>query len=146
VASLVDTNILVYRCDKRDLYKHERAIELLDEGVLNDELVLPHQAIVEFVSAVTRRSSDGSSLLPLEEAWRQAQDLLNSFPILYPDAVMVRRAIEGMATYQLSWFDAHLWAYAERYGLPEILSEDFAHGRMYGGVRVTNPFLRPTAG
>jgi hypothetical protein len=34
-----------------------------------------------------------------------------------------------------------MWAYAERYGLPEILSEDFQHGRRYGGVRATNPFL-----
>ena len=46
-----------------------------------------------------------------------------------------------MAAYQLSWFDAHMWAYAEHYGLPEILSEDFEHGRIYGGVRVRNPFL-----
>lgn len=34
-----------------------------------------------------------------------------------------------------------MWAYAERYGVPEILSEDFAHGRRYGGVRASNPFL-----
>jgi predicted nucleic acid-binding protein len=26
-------------------------------------------------------------------------------------------------------------------GLEEILSEDFQHGRCYGTVRVTNPFL-----
>jgi predicted nucleic acid-binding protein len=41
----------------------------------------------------------------------------------------------------LSWFDAHIWAYAEFYGLPEILSEDFQHGRLYGTVRSVNPFL-----
>jgi predicted nucleic acid-binding protein len=46
-----------------------------------------------------------------------------------------------MAAYRLSWFDAHLWAYAERYGVSEILSEDFEHGRRYGTVRVRNPFL-----
>jgi predicted nucleic acid-binding protein len=40
----------------------------------------------------------------------------------------------------LSWFDAHLWAYAEHYGLSELLSEDFEHGRVYGAVRVTDPF------
>ena len=39
---------------------------------------------------------------------------------------MVRTALLGMAAYRLSWFDAHLWAYAEHYGMPEILSEDFA--------------------
>jgi hypothetical protein len=39
-----------------------------------------------------------------------------------------------------SWFDAHLWAYTEHYGLEEIVSEDFEHGRLYGSVRVGNPF------
>jgi hypothetical protein len=43
--------------------------------------------------------------------------------------------------YQLSWFDPHLWAYAEHYGLPEIISKDFEHRRLYGSVRVRNPFL-----
>ena len=53
----------------------------------------------------------------------------------------VRTAVRGEAAYGLSWFDAHLWAYAEIYGLAEILSEDFQHGRMYGTVRVRNPFV-----
>ena len=47
----------------------------------------------------------------------------------------------GLTRYRLSWWDAHLWAYAEAHGIPEILSEDFQHGRHYGRVRVVNPFL-----
>ncbi len=47
----------------------------------------------------------------------------------------------GAAAYGLSWSDAHLWAYAEVHGLPEILSEEFEHGRHYGSVRVVDPFL-----
>ncbi len=46
------------------------------------------------------------------------------------------------AAYHLSWFDAHLWAYAEHYGIPEILTEDFEHNRLYGPVRTMNPFNR----
>jgi predicted nucleic acid-binding protein len=53
----------------------------------------------------------------------------------------VARPIRGCAAYQLSWFDAHLWSYAEHYGLAEILSEDFQHDRLYGAVRVANPFI-----
>ena len=52
----------------------------------------------------------------------------------------MRTALRGAATYQLAWFDAHLWAYAEVYGLREILSEDFEHERRYGTVTVRNPF------
>jgi len=37
--------------------------------------------------------------------------------------------------------DAHLWAFAEHHALDELISEDFEHGRVYGTVRVRNPFL-----
>jgi predicted nucleic acid-binding protein len=33
-----------------------------------------------------------------------------------------------------------LWAYADEYGLDELVSEDFQHDRVYGAVRVVNPF------
>lgn len=140
MASLVDTNILVYRCDPRDPRKREMARVLLRRGLLENSLQIPHQAVLEFVSVVTRVWPDGHSILPREEAWRQAEELLVEFPVLYPNAQVVRTALRGMAAYQLSWFDAHLWAYAEHYQLPEILSEDFEHGRLYGNVRVRNPF------
>lgn len=65
---------------------------------------------------------------------------LSIFEVLYPNDAIVRTALRGAAAYQLSWLDAHLWAYAEHYGLSELLSEDFQHGRLYGSVRVTNPF------
>jgi len=141
VASLVDTNILVYRCDPRFPEKRETARALLRQGLLQEVLRIPHQALVEFVSVVTREGPDGHSLLPREEAWRQAEDMMMEFPILYPNAQVVRTALRGMAAYQLPWFDAHLWAYAEHYGLPEIISEDFEQGRLYGSVRIRNPFL-----
>lgn len=142
MASLVDTNILVYRCDSRDLQKREMAGILLREGILQNSLQIPHQALIEFVAVVTRTLPDGYSILPREEAWRQTEEFMAEFTVLYPNAHVVRTAVRGMAAYQLSWFDAHLWAYAEHYGLSEIISEDFEHGRMYGSVRVRNPFLK----
>ena len=54
---------------------------------------------------------------------------------------MLRLAICGCAAYQLNWFDAHLWSYAEHYGLAEIFSEDLQHDRLYGTLRVVNPFV-----
>ena len=68
------------------------------------------------------------------------------FPILYPDDTVLRTALRGAAAYGLSWFDAHLWAFAEVNGIEELLSEDFQHGRLYGTVTVRNPFLAETAG
>ena len=46
----------------------------------------------------------------------------------------------GWAAYGIAWFDAHLWAYAEEYGLSELISEDLQHDRLSGTVRAINPF------
>ncbi len=138
MAALVDTNVLVYRFDHRFPEKQRRATALLRDGLRANSLRVPHQAVVEFVSAV---SKPPGRLLSPEDARREAEELLTVFPVLYPGEALVRTALRGAAAYQLSWMDAHLWAYAETYGLAELLSEDFQHDRYYGTVRVVNPFL-----
>lgn len=140
MAALVDTNVLVYRFDPRFPRKQRAAIELLRRGLADDTLRVPHQAVVEFVAAVTRPLHGGRCLLSPEDARLEAEDLVTQFVILYPTEALVRTAIRAWAAYQLGWFDAHLWAYAHEYGLSEILSEDFQHDRLYGTVRTINPF------
>jgi len=107
VAALVDTDILVYRFDGRFPDKQKIVADIFRRGIAEDSVRIPHQAVVEFVSAVTRS---------------------------------IRQAIRGCAAYQMSWFDAHIWAYAEHYGLPELFTEDLQHDRLYGSVRIVNPF------
>jgi len=142
VATLVDTNILVYRFDPRFPEKQEIATRLLREGLKQDSIRIAHQALVEFVAAVGHVRLGRHPLLSPDDARREAEEILNQFPVLYPNASLFRTALRGMAAYGISWFDAHLWAYAEHYGLPELISEDFEHGRMYGSVRIVNPFLQ----
>lgn len=140
MAALVDTNVLVYRFDARFPDKQRTATDLLRRGLADDSVRLAHQAIVEFVAAVTRSGAE-SQLMTLPAAYREVEDLLNQFEVLYPTDGLLRLAVRGAATYELNWFDAHMWAYAEFYGLSEILSEDFQHDRLYGAVRAINPFL-----
>jgi predicted nucleic acid-binding protein len=140
VAALVDTNVLVYRFDPRFPDKQGVATDILREGIERGTLRLAHQTIVEFVAAVTRPLAGRGGLLDLEQATQEAEDLLLQFDVVYPNAEIIRLALRGAAAYRLSWFDAHLWAYAEHYGLDELLSEDFQHGRTYGTVRVVDPF------
>lgn len=144
MTALVDTNVLVYRFDPRNPAKQRIARELLRGGIEHHMLRVPHQAIVEFVQAVTRPlGRHGSSLLARPDALREAEEMLAQFDVLYPTESLVRTAIRGVATYQLGWFDAHMWAYAEHYGLDEILSEDFSDGHLIGTVRIRNPFKTP---
>jgi predicted nucleic acid-binding protein len=140
VAALVDTNILVYRFDDRFPAKQKTATALLRRGIAEDSVRLAHQAIVEFVAAVTRSFGD-RAILRQADAHREAEEFLTQFTVLYPNEAILRQAIRGCAAYQLSWFDAHRWACAEYYGLKELITEDLQHDRLYGTVRVVNPFL-----
>lgn len=142
MASLVDTNVLVYRVDPRDPVKQQVAIDVLRAGLRADRLFVAHQSVLEFVAAVTRPQADlqGARLLEHGDALLEAEALLAEFPVLYPTRETLRTAIRGAATYGLQWFDAQLWACAEVNGLEELLSEDFQHGRHYGSVRAVNPF------
>jgi predicted nucleic acid-binding protein len=141
VAALVDTNVLVYRFDPRFPDRQKVATGILRRGIVEDSVRVPHQAIVEFVAVVTRPIEGAETLLSIQDALREAEEMLSQFVVLYPDEALLRTALRGAVAYQLSWFDAHLWAYAEHFGLPELLSEDFQHDRLYGSVRAVNPFL-----
>lgn len=140
MADLVDTNILVYRYDSRFPRKQALATDLLRRGIVDSSIVLPHQALIEFVAVVTRPIGREPPLLSLDQAHREVEEFLAQFPVIYPTESTVRTALRGAALYKLSWFDAHLWAYADERGLNTLWSEDFEDGRLYGRVRVQNPF------
>jgi predicted nucleic acid-binding protein len=132
--------VLVYRFDGRFPDKPKRATEILRRGIIENSVRLPDQAIIEFVAAVTRPIR-GQIVLKQPDALREAEEFLKQFTVLYPNEAILHDALRGCAAYQLSWYDAHLWSYAEHYGLPEILTEDLQHDRLYGTVRVVNPFM-----
>lgn len=138
---LIDTDVIVYRFDPRDKVKQGIATELMREGV--GQVVVPHQVLLEFFSVVTKPRADlgGQSLMSRKAAIERVERLQQQFIVLWPDAHVLSAALHGVVAYGLSWFDAHLWAYAQVNGIAEILSEDFEHGRHYGRVRVTNPFM-----
>jgi predicted nucleic acid-binding protein len=79
------------------------------------------------VAATTRPPGKTGSLLPPAEARREAEELLGKFEVLYRNEALVRLALRGAAAYELSWFDAYLWAYAEHYGCETLWSEDFQY-------------------
>ena len=136
---LVDTNILVYRFDDRAKAKQARAIEVLRPGIAVFHVA--YQSVVEFHSVITKPIAGRAPLLGAVDARRETEELLTEFKVIYPTASIVRRALDGKVAHQLSWFDALIWAHAEEFGLEELISEDFQHDRLYGTVRVVNPFL-----
>ena len=82
----VDTNVLVYRFDPRHPGKQLTATELLREGLVRNDLVVPQQALIEFIAATTRPRPDLDSrpLLERDEAIVEVEALVAQFPVVYP--------------------------------------------------------------
>lgn len=140
MAALVDTNVLVYRFDRRFPEKQATADAFLRDGIARERIRIAHQTVVEFVAATTRPQRDGTTILDSVVARREAEDLLRQFDVIHADDRVVRTALQGMAAYTLSLRDAHMWAYAEVHELGILYSEDFEHERWYGSVLVLDPF------
>ena len=142
MSSLIDTNILVYRFDPRDRKKQATVTRLIREELEAGRAWVAHQSIIEFVAATTRPigGPNGPCLLDEQEAAWEAEELLRQFKVLYPSEALLRLALRGWRAYGLSWFDAPLWSYAEFNEVDILYSEDFQHDRVYGTVRVVNPF------
>ena len=134
---LVDTNVLVYAYDPTDSRKRSRASEILAQLVdLNRGAVSP-QILGEFFVTVTRKIP---SPLTIEQAERSVTNYLRSWQVYDLNGWSVLKAIQGVNRFQMSYWDALIWATAELNQIPVILSEDFNDGALLDGVRFLNPF------
>ena len=55
-------------------------------------------------------------------------------------AAVVQEAVRGTGAYNLSYYDAQIWAAAQLNDVPVVRSEDFNVGGALGGVSFLNPF------
>lgn len=138
--TFVDTNVWVYALDAAEPAKRERAREVLEPGPETD-MVISSQVLGEFYVVVTRRLARPVSAGEAE----QLVDRMSQLPVVPVDAALVRAAIALSRSQSLSCWDALIVAAAQTAGCGRILTEDLAHGAMYGNVRVENPFLDASA-
>lgn len=136
---LVDTNVLVYAYDRRDLQKQDRALTVLRHLVTTGRGFLSAQVLAEFFSAATTKLPDP---LPVEEAARQVQAFLNVWPVEALTALIVLEATRGVREHRLSFWDAQIWATALLTQASAVLSEDFKDGSLIEGIRFLNPFAK----
>jgi predicted nucleic acid-binding protein len=130
----VDTNLLLYAFDSRDVTKQQAAIRWRD--ALWEKMVgrVSWQVLNEFYA-----NAVGKVKIPLPVAravvesyaeWQPAEFTVNG----------VRRAWYWMDHASLSYWDALIVAAAEQSACQWLLSEDFQTGRQFGTVLVVNPF------
>ena len=132
----MDTNVLVYAYDRRDISKRSQAQELLTTGIEDETAVISVQVLGEFFTVVTQRIQNP---LSTEEA-QEVVNLISVLPVMELDLALVRRAISTHLRYQISYWDALIVAAAESAGCAQIFSEDLNPGQSYHGIVVVNPF------
>jgi predicted nucleic acid-binding protein len=131
----IDTNLWVYRLDRREPQKSERLKPWLAEVIAEHEVVISTQVLIELRSVASRK------LQPPLAAAEIASMLqaLSGFEVVTTDANLVLDADQLAEREQLSWFDALIAEAAIRSRCAVLFSEDFGHGRKFGGLEVVNP-------
>lgn len=129
----LDTNILVYMFDIGDKKRQKKALKIFEKSV-GANCVLTLQALSEFYHVTTRKS-----YLPIDVAQEQINDWQELFPIAVASSGTLNRAINAVKKYQLSFWDAMLWATAKDAGVDVIYTEDFNHNQEIGSVKFSNP-------
>jgi hypothetical protein len=62
-----------------------------------------------------------------------------------PDIELMNEAIDGSVLNRISFWDALIIASARRANCEVVWTEDLNHGQIVQGVRIENPFLKPSA-
>jgi predicted nucleic acid-binding protein len=138
----IDSNLWVYRLDRREPAKSERIRRWLASVIHDHEVVISTQVLIELV-AVARRKLEP----PLSDG--QISELLEAlvgFEVVSTDANLVMDAHLLASCEKLSWFDALIAEAAIRSRCSILFSEDFSHGRRIAGLELINPFLEPASG
>jgi predicted nucleic acid-binding protein len=129
-----DTSVLVYAVDRRESGRRLIASRLIERALRQRQGVLILQTLIEFY-AVTTGKLKGTP----EDSLRFLDRLRTVFAVHAANERDFDRATGGEAR-GLSFWDAMLWATADRIGVRYLLTEDFQDGRVLGGVTFINPF------
>lgn len=132
---LLDTNVLLYTVDQRDLFKRDRANDVIQALGRRPDVALSAQTLAEFCNAALRKFALSPSGVGVYI--RQYEQTFTIYPLTAP---IVSEALRGVRDYQLAYYDAQMWACARLNNLEAIFSEDFNAGAALEGVGFVNPF------
>lgn len=114
----VDTNILLYACDRSDMRKNaiaKRVVRQAEGGVLL------WQVAVEFIAACRRLEYRGFTP---EMAWARLRRFARAFRLVTPDRETLTRAQHFHLDQQWSFWDALIVAACMEAGVNRLYSED----------------------
>ena len=132
-----DTNVLVYATASISDAKVTRARDLIARAMRAASGVLLLQTLAEFSNVAFRKAR-----IPVEDIRRTIDAWRAVLPVQAADENDLFAALEAVRAHQLAFWDAMLWASAQRAGVRHLLTEDLQDGFALQGVTFINPFKR----
>ena len=133
----LDTNNLIYACDKADLTRQQVALDLVSNA---EDGVLLWQVACEFVAASRKLRPQGFTLV---DAWERLADYLALFPLIPPAAGALERARILHTEDGWSFWDAMIVAGCLECGVTRLYSEDLPGRAVRWPLEIVNPFSQP---
>lgn len=130
-----DTNVLVYAATLRDPDKQEAAETIIGNAIRAQRAIVPLQAFSEFLYVTVRKLQ-----WPVGEAAGFVEDWR---AVVRSDGYNVDDFTEAVRAHRndnVAWWDALIWATAQRLGADILVTEDLQDGRKLGRVTFLNPF------
>jgi predicted nucleic acid-binding protein len=132
--TFVDTNVLVYAEDGRELARRQVAVSVLRELWASGLGVVSTQVLQEFYNAGTRK------LKMPPAAARRIVAQYAEWPVVETTAQLIVSASILHERHSFSFWDAMVVEAALLSGATTLLSEDLQDGRRLGGLTIRNPF------
>jgi predicted nucleic acid-binding protein len=130
----LDTNVLIYCCDKRDPGRQQTAFELV---AATTDAVLPWQVACEFIAATRKLADQGFTPA---HAWQRLAEFLALFPLILPTPAVLERARDLHLQQRWAFWDAMLLAACIEAGASRLYSEDLPGRTRIEGLDIVNPF------
>jgi predicted nucleic acid-binding protein len=128
-----DTNVLVYATVSAPLAKTTRARELVVRAMRTGGNILLLQTLAEFGSVAIRKAGIAvDDVRTTIDAWRAV------LPVQGTEDGDLSAALDAVKKHQLAFWDAMLWAAAQRAGVRHLLTEE--QDVELEGVRFVNAF------
>jgi len=132
-----DAKVLVFATAALVNDRVSRARDLLTRAMRAATGVLLLQSLAEFSNVAIRKAG-----IPADLIGRIVQSWCAVLPVQPADEGDLFTALEAVRAHRLAFWDAMLWASAQRAGVRHMLTEDFQDGFVLQEVTFINPFSR----
>jgi predicted nucleic acid-binding protein len=134
----LDSNILVYSFDSRDLAKQQRAQQLVNQALFNQTGIISYQVTQEVLNTARRKFE---KTLTIEDCQLFLTQVLMPICQVYPCIELYQKALNIHEQLKFSFYDSLVIAAALQAKCQTLYTEDLRHGQIIDStLHIINPF------